>query len=67
MEWQPIETAPEIHDMLVTDGKIVCQGGWVSPEDQGAEPEEYFRCPGYRWNIECINPTHWMPLPEPPK
>ena len=64
-EWQPIETAPSDKLVLVafetdTGRKIVgssfrsnITGGWI-------------------WTLlgsggACISPTHWMPLPEPPK
>ena len=59
-EWQPIESAPmDGKSILVTDGFEVC--------------DAYFRG-GDWWQYECgddwystsINPTHWMPLPEPP-
>ena len=59
-EWQPIETAPmDGTRVLVTDGFMV--------------GDAYFRR-GDWWLYECgddwysvtINPTNWMPLPEPP-
>ena len=59
-EWQPIETAPmDGTRVLVTAGFMVF--------------DAYFRR-GDWWLYECgddwysvtINPTNWMPLPEPP-
>ena len=59
-EWQPIETAPmDGTRVLVTAGFMVV--------------DAYFRR-GDWWLYECgddwysvtINPTNWMPLPEPP-
>ena len=68
MNWQPIETAPKGNSVLL------CVVGTVIPiycgkqrygnlgEPQGDE---------YRWRCDSsgrfANPTHWMPLPEPPK
>ena len=66
MEWQPIETAPK-------DGTFVTAA---------AESKTFFRFPypmKQRWNEEKgkweandghtydPQPTHWMPLPKPPK
>ena len=68
--WQPIETAPEEttilvygiwegelngcdHDPAVWKAHFIYDKWWV-------EGGEYY--------AQCvINPTHWMPLPEPPK
>ena len=68
-QWQPIETAPKdgTNIILFGEGKVTV-GGWVSAEDQGAEPgEEYLIAAGW-WSIDLAdnNPTHWMPLPDPP-
>ena len=53
-EWQPIETAPTNDQILFTDGNCM----WVSTKDI----------------VDAVvadnlsdTPTHWMPLPEPPK
>ena len=63
MEWQPIETAPK-------DGTPVLAYGY-SPH----YPDEYFTRIqwwadgiGY-WAAHSVSiiPTHWMPLPDPPK
>ena len=66
-EWMPIETVPDdLHDIIgvnengfiqVCKRKLFAKGVW-----------EYFRndehAPGHSWSMI---PTHWMPLPEPPK
>jgi hypothetical protein len=64
MSWQPIETAP-------MDGSVVIVGGYEPLYAGGDE----WRSSHARYNSygvwECglvwVTPTHWMPLPEPPK
>lgn len=59
--WQPIETAPKDgYDILVSRsylGEPVRLAFWDEAR-------------GGQWSIwpgrECIDPTHWMPLPSPP-
>jgi len=66
-EWQPIETAPRDGTKLLGyegDGRIntmwfESQYVWVSP---GAWISDYNRSDTYEHQ-----PTHWMPLPEPPQ
>jgi hypothetical protein len=72
MNWQPIETAPKpsiLDDPIIVwseiDGIDVAfweergrsshQVGWYSATDHD------------EWEYERLQPTHWMPLPEPPK
>lgn len=69
MKWQPIETAPKDGSgvMLLSSSGMVCApciweigeiseyGFWLWWQ---SEPE---------WLTEIKSPTHWMPLPEPPK
>jgi hypothetical protein len=62
MEWQPIETAPEgISDLLLWNGQRVFLG-WLSDDgwhdSTNVEHQDWPESP---------QPTHWMPLPEPPK
>jgi len=60
-EWQPIETAPIDTEILLgpTKRMAICVGlncsrdGWVTET-----PSEW---------VSIYPPTHWMPLPEPPK
>lgn len=73
MEWQPIETAPRdgttFQAWIVN---IVGAGFWVSGcryNDDGAF-EIYGRVDYdmYDWAVYShLTPTHWMPLPEPPR
>lgn len=54
-EWRPIETAPKdgtVIDLWVPEfGRLTNE--WFDPEDDS------WTFPG--------QPTHWMPIPEPPK
>jgi hypothetical protein len=69
-EWQPIETADRSLDALnrrvlgVVDGDVRLMAYGFSSHtkwltwclaDQGVE------------DFDACNPTHWMPLPDPPK
>jgi hypothetical protein len=56
-EWKSIETAPRNgSDMLLWDGTLIRLGFW--------DGNRFSIWPG---RAECKFPTHWMPLPEPPK
>jgi len=62
MEWQPIETAPK-------DGAEIL--GWSSISSEAYVM--WWSAPhgDWVWGINDLNdmfcdPTHWMPLPEPP-
>lgn len=61
MEWQPIETAPKDGtEVLIFDGANRTVGyfnRYWSLSVMGAYAED----------DEIYDPTHWMPLPEPPK
>ena len=64
-EWQPIETAPKDGTRILLYGYEcetqwnVCY--WVTEEEQG-----YTGWYGWDWPAYEV-PSHWMPLPEPPK
>ena len=68
-EWRPIETAPRDGSGMMILGKsgvVLSPCQWETGEisEDGfwlwwqAEPE---------WLTEVKDPTHWMPLPEPPE
>ena len=60
-EWQPIETAPEKADVLVycTHGMYVahCYSNVWYVDDNKNGP----------YLLRGLSPTHWMPIPQPPK
>jgi hypothetical protein len=60
--WQPIETAPGADSDM--EKVLVCGGRWTVPEIVHAD--------GEWWRMRAAQgspavPTHWMPLPNPPK
>lgn len=65
MNWQPIETAPREDDLCIfawcpdAHGYIVV--AWQS--DDLVKGGGWFGLEDYT----LVHPTHWMPLPEPPK
>ena len=74
-EWQPIETAPR-------DGTaVLLYGGLWDGDASGIYDDGNDRVPlvcGYRgdvwamcdtdfYQVRILEPTHWMPLPEPPQ
>jgi hypothetical protein len=69
MKWQPIETAPRddtIDVLLYEEGeyKPVYIGFYAETKDRGGKKVYIFWDIGSEpWKRE---PTHWMPLPEPP-
>ena len=66
--WQPIETAPTNGDsvLLYYGSKYYIMEGRCFPRDTG-----YSGGMSYSWvaalDMGDLEPTHWMPLPEPPK
>lgn len=58
-EWRPINSAPKDETIiLVSDGQGVYEVQWARM------CEEWYMLHGDK---PIIGPTHWMPLPEPPK
>ena len=61
MKWQPISTTPK-------DGTWILTWTWGIQRSDG--PWMVVRGNGGEWVDEVggwYDPTHWMPLPEPPK
>ena len=72
MEWQPIETAPRDgtkvdiwginHLHYATPGQRIVNVAWEPVSDwMGNEREDWQTGRG-----DYFEPTHWMPLPDPP-
>jgi hypothetical protein len=62
MKWQPIDTAPQNGSVIL----VFCRDEvWVAYfiHSFGGRFIAHDRRPGYL----ILHPTHWQPLPEPPK
>ena len=71
MKWMPVsKRLPQPYTgVLVTDGVYVWSARCY-PELMGKENPPYWGCHGwggYEMEPDFGYPTHWMPLPEPPK
>lgn len=66
--WQPIETAPKGPRILATDGDIVSVTRYEPMGLHNWICEAETTDDGYGWSgHDRWTPSHWMPLPEPPK
>lgn len=66
MKWQPIETAPKAQRVLVWSGEEQYCAHWAKnpfTNDEAWIVAEW----GDDGDQALVKPTHWMPLPEPPK
>lgn len=67
-EWQPIETAPKDGVTIICwDGLRVDMWRW-DKQQHNTRPKPYWARVGL-WRARddrSCQPTHWMPLPEPP-
>ena len=67
-EWQPIETCPlpafDPEKWYRNGPSVLLWTHWVSVGSYG-----YTQTGKGRWQIvgRTVHPTHWMPLPDPPK
>lgn len=67
-KWQPIEIAPKDgSDILCTDGLEVKTAFWSTNAWVTWNREGSWRALLCWSDSEIICPTHWMPLPKPPK
>lgn len=67
MEWQPIETAPKNTLVLIWDGRIMCVAERWTYNGGKAWNWSAVGASGYECEDDFESPTHWMPLPEPPR
>ena len=65
--WRSVDCAPEDTTVLIAwdNGHIAIGGLWTDLEDPGNPKwcEDY----GHGGEVQELPPTHWMPLPSPPK
>ena len=66
MEWQPIETAPKDGTEILAFATFERRDFIAVAQWADADPEFPNTVAGWFWDY-AIRPTHWMPLPEPPK
>jgi len=70
MEWQPIETAPKDGRRILLGREGWCEvGRWALDYEcrQNADPGAWSDDHDYGGPEDDSWPTHWTPLPEPPK
>lgn len=73
MNWQPIETAPKDDTrILLADHEYVAIGRWrlAIQADEGWQEREAWMtwdCEDALFSGRFDNPTHWAPLPSPPR
>ena len=63
-EWQPIETAPKEGREIL--GAFV-GNGWIAYSVVRWHKHRNGQTGNFKHMSGVWNPTHWMPLPEPPK
>jgi hypothetical protein len=72
-EWQPIETAPKERYKLLLLAFPWCEPcvGYWDDDKYSSKPKPMWRACGLAHlgvkHMRANPPTHWMPLPEPPK
>lgn len=63
-EWQPIETAPKDGAFLACEeNKRPYVALWLGMDHPRVDESGWYE----HWTFDPVNPTHWMPLPAPPK
>lgn len=77
MKWQPIETAPKDGSLQIlsdANGRVFFGAYIVIPFKEYRDVDGFYigqQDPDEYWmdqeNGDSVYPTHWMPLPAPPK
>lgn len=65
-EWQPIETAPRDGTRVILGANGVSWYGYYLDNSKSRAPWSGWRVPSMEPDPGC-QPTHWQPLPDPPK
>jgi len=68
MEWQPIETAPKDGTEIWAYNGEQVRMHWITWEHEGESGGMWQYADEILSDVapDCWQPTHWMPLPEPP-
>jgi hypothetical protein len=70
MNWNTIETAPKMKNLLLWAATDIDEAGqiknWKMDTGYWSSGVERWVWSGYQVRKSDIQPTHWMPLPEPP-
>jgi hypothetical protein len=64
MKWQPIETAPAGITVLVFDKRQKFEDAICTATQYGLENNRYW---ARKFGKARMKPSHWMPLPSPPR
>ena len=62
-EWRPIETAPRDGTVIIAYGGDL---GYENPTVASVAWDDGWHLDQWETPENSANPTHWMPLPEPP-
>ncbi len=67
MTWQPIKTAPKKDGVRLLMYRRAITIGYWSDEFGWCDEAEHISEEGWPNQIIAFKPTHWMPLPPPPR
>ncbi len=66
MNWQPISTAPKDVPLIVWAKFHGKESAFVAMFESHYGWWEVQGVGGYEWETDIEDPSHWMPLPDPP-